>query len=146
MTKRETTEIKASITKKRALTRLPELAEIKKQTDWETVARKLYEILQDVDINPTVSISSKLKQAFIPPKKTGLPGRKPKDLPWSIQDFWVPFCISLKKEHQLKSNIQAARHAINIMLKNNLLKISPKRAEQLAENLAKRISEKLKKS
>lgn len=146
MTKRETLVNKANITKKRALTRLPELAKIKKQTDWETLARKLYEILQDLDINPNVDIRTKLNQAFTSPKKEGLPGRKPKDLPWSIQDFWVPFCISLKQINQFRSNIRAARHAIDMVNKNGLIKVSPKRAEQLAENLAKRISEELKKS
>lgn len=142
MTKKETMEIKAGITKKRALTRLPELDDIKKQTDWETTARKLYEILQDLDINPTIDIKKKLKQAFASPKKKGLPGRRSEDFPWSVQDFCVPFCIFLKQKNKTKSNIQAARDAIDIMLEYGWIKADKKRAEELANNLAKRMPKK----
>jgi hypothetical protein len=141
MTTRETQAKKEKITKKRALNRLMALDEIKKKHDWETIARILYEILQDVDLNSKIDIKSKLIEVFTPKKNTGLPGRKSSELPLSIKDFWIPFCLSLKEKLKIRTNIGAARYAIEMLSKIPSLNIDTSKTEALAVNLAKRLSE-----
>ena len=145
MTTRETQARKEKITKKRALNRLMALDEIKMKNDWETVARKLYEILQDVDLNSKVDIKSKLIEVFTPQKNNRLPGRKPSVFPWSTKDVWVPHCISIKEKRNIKTNIGAARFAIELASKRGNLKIEASKAETIAINTAKRMSEQIKK-
>jgi G:T/U-mismatch repair DNA glycosylase len=145
MTTRETQAKKEKITKKRALNRLIALDEIKKKNDWETIARKLYEILQDVDLNSKIDIKSKLTEVFTSKKINSSAGRKPSSLPWSTKDVWVPYCISIKGKYNLKSNIAAARYAIDLVCKKGNLKIAASKAESIAINTAKRMSERIKK-
>jgi hypothetical protein len=145
MTTRETQARKEKITKKRALNRLIALDEIKKKNDWETIARKLYEILQDVDLNSKIDIKSKLTEVFTSKKNNSSAGRKPSILPWSTKDVWVPYCISIKEKYNLKSNIAAARYAIDLACKRGNLKIAAPKAEAIAINTAKRMSERIKK-
>lgn len=145
MTTRETLARKEKITKKRALNRFMALNEIKKKNDWETIARKLYEVLQDVDLNSKLDIKLKLIEVFTPKKIKGSPGRKPSVLPWSTNDVWVPYCISIKEKHNMKTNIGAARYAIELASKGGNLKIQASKAEAIAINTSKRMSEQIKK-
>lgn len=139
MTKRETLQKKAAITKQRAINIIPKLTEFKKHADWETIARNFYEILASAACKSQSGVLEELEKLISKKEKTPPKGQKSSVVMGSIKHIWAPYCISIKRNLKIKSNIEAARIAIKDM--KLMSQLNAESEEKLIKNLSKRMSE-----
>jgi hypothetical protein len=141
LTKRETIFKKKSINAQRAIPFLPAIEDLKEiNGDWETLCRKIYEILNEEYTHFDNNTVEKIKQLSII-KAAQESGRKSLVLSGSIKHGWVKWAMGYKKGMQINSNIQAARDILKIHQSITQHKLNDDDIEKLAKNLSKRISE-----
>ncbi len=145
MTKRTTTQKKASITKQRAINFLPNIKELKEFYDWESLARNLYEVLSDEALNPGNKIREKINKLIPKAEPKTRITRKPKTVNGSIKHSWAAYCIGLKNGLKLPTNIAAAREGVRRMKASKNIQVTEEEEIALIMNISKRISELRKK-
>ena len=139
MTTRETINKKSAIHKKRDNPTLPSIDALKNGArSWEILARHLYELISDEQLQLSSSSIQRLNKLSKNLKSPLKPGRKSEILTWPVKTDMAKLCINVKIEGKFKSNIEAARYVAELATRNPE---DVEATENLAKNLAKRMSE-----